>query len=359
MKAAVLHEFRKDLVIEDVTVSEPAPDEVLIRVAASGVCHTDRTMQQGANDLPLPLILGHEVAGIVERVGSAVTAVEPGDHVVTCASAFCGTCRWCMRGELQHCAHKRRSRDPGQPPRLSQGDTPVEPFVGLGGFAEQVLVYEGAVVKLPEEMPLDRAALLGCSVITGMGAVRNAAQVQSGQSVAVIGCGGVGLNVIQGARLCGAAQIIAIDRLADKLDLARQFGATHTIDASTTDPVEAVRELTGGGVDHAIEVVGIAATMEQAFRMLDTKGTATVVGVAHPEVQVSIRATDLLLEKRLQGSKMGSARPRIDIPFYCQLYLDGRLKLDELLTARVPLSEVNSALAALDNPLGARTVLTF
>lgn len=359
MKAAVLHEFHKDLVIEDVTVSEPAPDEVLVRVVASGVCHTDRTMQLGANDLPLPLVLGHEAAGIVERVGSAVTYVKPGDPVATCASAFCGSCRWCMRGELQHCERKRRSREPGRPPRLSQGDTPVEPFVGLGGFAEQLLVHESAVVKLPEEMPLDRAALLGCSVITGVGAVRNAAKVQVGQTVAVIGCGGVGLNVVQGARIAGAAQIIAIDRIPDKLDLARQFGATHTVDAGTTDPVEAVRELTGGGVDHAIEVVGVAATMEQAFQMLDTQGTATVVGVARPDVQVRVPATDLLLEKRLQGSKMGSSRFRIDIPLYCRLYLDGRLKLDELLSARVPLTEVNRALADLDNPLGARTVLTF
>ncbi|HLU96134.1 MAG TPA: Zn-dependent alcohol dehydrogenase [Thermobifida alba] len=359
MKAAVLHEFHKDLVIEDVTVSEPAPDEVLVRVVASGVCHTDRTMQLGANDLPLPLVLGHEAAGIVERVGSAVTYVKPGDPVATCASAFCGSCRWCMRGELQHCERKRRSREPGRPPRLSQGDTPVEPFVGLGGFAEQLLVHESAVVKLPEEMPLDRAALLGCSVITGVGAVRNAAKVQVGQTVAVIGCGGVGLNVVQGARIAGAAQIIAVDRIPDKLALARQFGATHTVDAGTTDPVEAVRELTGGGVDHAIEVVGVAATMEQAFQMLDTQGTATVVGVARPDVQVRVPATDLLLEKRLQGSKMGSSRFRIDIPLYCRLYLDGRLKLDELLSARVPLTEVNRALADLDNPLGARTVLTF
>src|SRR5690606_17464284 len=265
--------------------------------------HTDRTMQLGANDLPLPLVLGHEAAGIVERVGSAVTYVKPGDPVATCASAFCGSCRWCMRGDLQHCERKRRSREPGRPPRLSQGDTPVEPFVGLGGFAEQLLVHESAVVKLPEEMPLDRAALLGCSVITGVGAVRNAAKVQVGQTVAVIGCGGVGLNVVQGARIAGAAQIIAIDRIPDKLDLARQFGATHTVDAGTTDPVEAVRELTGGGVDHAIEVVGVAATMEQAFQMLDTQGTATVVGVARPDVQVRVPATDLLLEKRLQGSK--------------------------------------------------------
>ncbi|MEW2354407.1 Zn-dependent alcohol dehydrogenase [Spirillospora sp. NPDC029432] len=359
MKAAVLHEFEKDLVIEDVQVAEPGPDEVLVRVAASGVCHSDRTMQLGANALPLPLLLGHEPAGIVERVGANVTYVKPGDHVAACASAFCGHCRWCQRGELQHCENKNRSRPAGEPPRLSLDGAPVEPFVGLGGFGERLLVHERTLVKLPEEMPLDKAAILGCAVITGIGAVRRAAKVQPGETVAVIGCGGVGLNVVQGARLAGASRIIAVDRLAPKLELAKRFGATDTVDAGACDPVEAVRELTGGGVDHAIEVVGISATIEQAFRMLDTMGTATVVGVARPDVQVRIPAVDLLLEKRLQGTKMGSTRFRLDIPLYCRLYVDGRLRLDELISETVPLDRVNEGLAKLDNPLGARTVLTF
>jgi S-(hydroxymethyl)glutathione dehydrogenase/alcohol dehydrogenase len=359
MKAAVLHKFNSDLVIEDVDISAPARDEVVVRTVASGVCHSDRTMQLGAQPLPLPLLLGHEAAGVVEEVGADVTYVAPGDHVVLCASAFCGVCKWCMRGELQHCENKKRARAAGEPPRLSLWDKGVEPFVGLGGFAEQLLVHERTVVKIPDEMPLDRAALLGCAVITGLGAVRRAAKVQVGETVAVIGCGGVGLNVVQGARIAGASRIIAIDRLAAKLDMAQQFGATDLVDASEHDPVEAVLELTRGGVDHAIEVVGISATIEQAFRMLDTMGTATVVGVARPEVEVRISATDLLLEKRLQGTKMGSTRFRLDIPLYAQLYLDGRLKLDELLSERLPLHGVNAALAQLDNPTGARAVLTF
>jgi S-(hydroxymethyl)glutathione dehydrogenase/alcohol dehydrogenase len=232
--------------------------------------------------------------------------------------------------------------------------------VGLGGFAETLLVHERTLVKLPEEMPLDRASLLGCAGITGLGAVRHAAGVQAGDVVAIIGCGGVGLNAVQGARLVGASRIIAVDRIPEKLELARRFGATDTVDASQCDAVAAVKELTGGiGVDHAIEVVGIETTIEQAFAMLDTKGTATVVGVARPEMTVRIPATDLLLEKRLQGTKMGSTRPRQDIPLYCQLYLDGRLMLDELLSETLPLDRVNDALSALDNPLGARTVLTF
>lgn len=294
----------------------------------------------------------------MERVGRDVTYVKPGDPVAICASAFCGVCTWCMRGELQHCEDKRRSRPAGQPPRLSLGGAAVEPFVGMGGFAELMLVHERTVVRLPDEMPLDRAALLGCAGITGLGAVRRAAKVRFGQTVAVIGCGGVGLNVIQGARLAGASRIIAIDRLPAKLEIAKRFGATDTVDASAVDPVEAVRELTKGGVDHAIEVVGVAATIEQAFRMLGTMGTATVVGVARPEVQVRIPATDLLLEKRLQGTKMGGTRFREDIPLYCRLYLDGRLMLDELLSDVIPLEDVNQALGRLDNPLIARTVIT-
>lgn len=359
MKAAVLHEFSSDLVVEDVEVSDPAPDEVLVRTVASGVCHTDRTMQLGANPLPLPLLLGHEVSGVVEAVGRDVTSVRPGDPVATCASSFCGTCRWCQQGQLHHCENKGRARADGTP-RLRLGTDSVEPFVGLGGFAEQLLVHERTLVKLPDEMPLDKAALLGCAGITGLGAVRHAAGVRAGETVAVIGCGGVGLNAVQGARLVGASRIIAVDRIPAKLEMARLLGATDVVDASSVDPVAAVLELTGGiGVDHALEVVGLQATLEQAFAMLDTRGTATMVGVPRPEVRVSIPAAQLLLEKRLQGTKMGSTRFRIDIPLYCRLYLDGRLQLDELLSATVPLTSVNAALADLDNPSGARTVLTF
>jgi S-(hydroxymethyl)glutathione dehydrogenase/alcohol dehydrogenase len=359
LKAAVLTKFHAPLEVLDVRVSDPAPDEVLIRTVASGICHTDRTMQEGAQPLPLPLLLGHESAGIVEAVGSAVTYVKPGDPVVTCPSAFCGTCEWCMRGLLQHCEDKRRSRPAGQPPRLSMDGTPVDTLSGLGGFAEQMLVHERAVVKIPEDMPLDRAALLGCAVITGVGGVLNTAKVQPGQTVAVIGCGGVGLNAVQGARFAGAAQVIAVDRVASKLDKARDFGATHTVDASAADPVDAVRELTSGGVDHAIEVVGIPATIEQAFAMLRTRGTATVIGVARPEHRVSIPALDLLLEKRLQGTKLGSSRFRLDIPLYCQLYLDGRLRLDDLLSAEIGLAEINGAMDAFDAAAGVRSVIAF
>jgi len=357
VKAAILHEFNSDLVIEEVSADTPDADEVLIRVVASGVCHTDRTMQLGANPLPLPLLLGHETAGVVEAVGRDVTYVRPGDNVVTNISASCGHCRWCQRGEVQHCEDKHRSRPPGRGPRLMMGGRSVEPLVGLGGFAEQLLVHHTAVVRLPPDMPLDRAALLGCAVMTGVGAAQNAARVRLGDTVAVIGCGGVGLNVVQGARLCGASRIIAIDRITAKLDRALLFGATDIVDASSVDPVEAVREMTGTGVDHAFEVVGIATTMQQAFGMLDTMGQVTMVGVPRPSVRIDLPAVDFLAEKRFIGSKVGSGRPRLDVPMLCDLYLGGRLLLDELISERLDLSGVNRALADLDGSAGARSVL--
>lgn len=358
-KAAVLHEFGNDLTIDEVEIADVGPDEVLIEVAASGVCHTDRTMQGGANALPLPLILGHEVAGTVVAVGDNVSDVAPGDRVATCASSFCGRCRWCQTGQLNHCENKHRSRAAGESPRVSQQGVSVEPFVGLGGFADHVLVHESAVARIPDQMPFEQASLLGCAVVTGIGAVRHTANVQSGETVAVIGCGGVGLNVIQGARLVGAGRIIAIDRLPAKLDRAREFGATDVVDASALDPVTAVRELTGFGVDHVFDVVGIPATMQQGFAMLDTAGLLTMVGVPHPEMTVELPMVDFLVEKRVQGTKMGSTRFRLDIPLYSELYLQGRLLLDELISERLPLDGVNEALERLDNPLGARAVLTF
>jgi S-(hydroxymethyl)glutathione dehydrogenase/alcohol dehydrogenase len=262
-----------------------------------------------------------------------------------------------MRGRPQLCGNKRRTRAEGERPRLSLDGQPVGAFAGLGAFAERMLVHERAVVRIPDEMPLDRAALLGCAVITGMGAVLNTAKVAPGETVAVIGCGGVGLNSIQAARLAGAERIVAVDRIASKLERAREFGATDVIDASSVDPVEAVRELTGGGVDQAFEVVGRPQTIEQAFGMLRAGGTATVVGVPRPEDRISIAPIDLLYEKRLQGTQMGSTRFRLDVPLYCRLYLDGRIKLDELVTNRISLEDVNGALAGLDDFSGARSVI--
>jgi S-(hydroxymethyl)glutathione dehydrogenase/alcohol dehydrogenase len=359
MLAAMVAEYGKPLVLGDVELSEPGPEEVRVRTVASGVCHSDRTMQYGAWDLPLPMIGGHEPAGVVVAVGSRVADVAVGDHVVASAAAFCGSCEWCMRGLLHHCVAKGRVRPDGEPPRASMDGAPVGAYVGLGGFAAEMLLHHRAVVRIPTEMPLDRAALLGCAVVTGLGVVRYRAEVRVGETVAVLGCGGVGLSVVQGARLAGAERIIAIDVQQAKLDQARVFGATDTVNAAEVDPVEAVKTLTGGGVDHAIEVIGKTATIEQSFHMLRTRGTATVVGVTTPGDLVRIPADALLDEKRLQGSRSGSSRYRLDIPLYCRMYLDGRLKLDELIAEHIELSEINRAMQELDAGAHLRAVVMF
>jgi S-(hydroxymethyl)glutathione dehydrogenase/alcohol dehydrogenase len=359
VRAAVLEKFDAPLVESEVDLSDVGVDEVLIRVVASGICHSDRSAHLGAQDRPLPTILGHEASGIVERVGAHVTTVRPGDHVVGSASAFCGHCTWCLRGLTQHCADKGQARADGTA-RLTRGGAQVHPYVGLGGFASHMLVSERAVVRLPEEMPLDKGALLGCAVLTGIGAVRNGARVRAGQTVAVIGCGGVGLNAVQGARLVGAARVIAVDLSAAKLERAREFGATDVVDASVDDPVEAVLALTSGGVDHALEVVGLGATIEQAFAMTGVRGTTTVVGVAGAETKISLPALAIMAtEKRIQGSRLGSGNFRLDVPLYSEMYLRGQLKLDELISEVIPLDDVNRGLAELDGSDGARSVIHF
>lgn len=359
MRAVGLEAPGGRLRVLDVVVDAPAQDEVLIRTAACGVCRSDRTQQRSEEPGVRPQVLGHEAAGVVEAVGAAVTAVAPGDHVVTSPPAACGACEWCVRGRPQHCLDKGRQRR-GNRPRLSLDDgSAVSAFAGLGGFGEQMLVHERAVVRIPPEMPLDRAALLGCAVLTGMGSALHTAQVRPGDTVAVLGCGGVGLNVGQAARFAGTARIIAVDRMAEKLELARRFGATDVVDATATDPVGAVLELTSGGVDHALEVVGRPSTVEQAFATLRTGGTATVVGVPQLADRVTISPRDLLAEKRLKGTNVGLSRFRLDVPSYAQLYLDGRIELDSLLTTTVGIGDVDRVVAELEDFTGARTVVRF
>jgi S-(hydroxymethyl)glutathione dehydrogenase/alcohol dehydrogenase len=359
VRAAVLEKFDTPLVETDVELSEVRADEVLIRVVASGICHSDRSAHIGLQERPLPLVLGHEASGIVEAVGAAVSVVSPGDHVVCSASAFCGRCSWCLRGLTQHCEDKGQMRADGTA-RLARGGADVHTYVGLGGFATHMLVSERSVVALPAEMPLDKGALLGCAVLTGMGAVRHSARVRSGQTVAVIGCGGVGLNVVQAARLVGAARIIAVDLNPAKLERARQFGATDVVDAASDDPVRAVLAMTGGGVDHALEVVGLAATIEQAVAMTGVRGTTTIVGVAAATTTVNLPALTLMAaEKRIQGSRLGSGNFRLDVPLYSEMYLRGQLKLDELISEVIDLADVNRGLEDLDGSDGARSVIHF
>jgi S-(hydroxymethyl)glutathione dehydrogenase/alcohol dehydrogenase len=359
MRAAVLHQCPGKLDLTDLDVASPGPHEVLVRTVAAGLCHSDLHCMDGSLEVPVPTVLGHESAGIVEAVGTDVRYVAPGDRVIACASVACGTCEWCTKGRPYLCASPPR-RDPERGPALSEAGVAVDQFARIGGFAEQMLLPEQALLKLEQDIPLDRAALIGCGVTTGLGAVFNTAKVPPGATVAVVGCGGIGLNVVQGAALAGAARVIAVDVVAEKLAMARAFGATDAVDASEGDVVDQVRELTGGGVDYSFEALGRKDTTEQAYGMLRTGGTATVIGVLPMGTTIEIPAWTLFMERRIQGCLMGSNRFRLDMPYYIHLYLQGRLKLDELVTNRITLDEVNDGYAALAaGGAGARQVIIF
>ena len=358
MRAAILESSPSDLVIDDVRVDAVGPREVLVRTSAAGLCHSDLHFMQGLYPYAYPAVLGHESAGVVEAVGADVTGFRAGDHVVSCVSGFCGSCNYCLSGRPYICDKVGLARSGGGP-RLSRNGAPVHQFFDLASFAEQLLVHENYLVKIHDDMPLDKAALIGCGVTTGVGAVMNTAQVRPGETVAVLGCGGIGLNAIQGAAIAGAGRVIAIDRLASKLEMARTFGATDVVDASTDDPVLAVRELTGGGVDHAFEAIGLKATAEAAFGMLGKGGTATLIGMVPIGQRLEIEPVALLSGKRLQGSNMGSNRFRIDMPRYVDWYLHGRLKLDELVSATMTLDEINDGFATLAKGEVARQLIVF
>jgi NDMA-dependent alcohol dehydrogenase len=364
-RAAVLFGVGQKLELREVEVQDPRPGEVQIRMAAGGVCHSDLHVMTGHLGAPLPAVLGHEGSGIVEAVGAGVTSVRPGDHVLPLWRYSCGDCEHCTAERPALCGAGMQIRMTGRlldgTTRLTLGGQEIRHFAGVSSFAEYSVVPERSVLKIPEDLPLDRAALLGCAVITGVGAVFNAARVQPGSTVAVFGTGGVGLNAVQGAAIAGAEKIIAVDLLDAKLAYARQFGATHTVNASGGDPVAEVRALTGGrGVDYAIEVVGLPKTVRQAYDCLAKRGVAVVVGVAPFTTEVSVPVMSLVYEERvLTGSVYGSARPRQDLPRLIDLYRAGRLKLDELLTRRYPFAEINEAYAALERGEVARSVVTF
>ena len=359
MKAAVFREVNVPMEIEEVTVSKPGPREVLIRTQAAGICHSDMHFFNGSYPGKLPMVLGHESAGIVEQVGSDVHYVKPGDHVITCLSVFCGHCEKCLTGHLSLCREPETNRGAEDEPRLSQAQQPLTQFAELGSFAEMMLVHEHALVKMREDMPMDRAALIGCGVTTGVGAVIHTAAVEPGATVAVIGCGGVGLSTINGAALAGASRIIAVDRVASKLELARKFGATDVVDASDGDAVAKVIEMTSGGVHYSFEAIGLKVTAEQAFQMLRVGGTATVVGMIPPGQMVSVHGVDFLFEKKIQGSMMGSNRFRVDMPRFVDFYLQGKLHLDELVSNRIGLEDINEGMAALNTGEIARSVIMF
>lgn len=361
MRAAILHEIPGKLEIGEVTLDKPGPREVLIKTSAAGLCHSDLHFMEGKYPYPVPAVLGHESAGVVQAVGDQVTYVEPGDHVITCLSVYCGACEPCLTGHLSICSDKASTqRQPGEPQRLRAADgSHVSQYLDLSSFAEEMLVHEHALVKIDKEMPLDRAALIGCGVTTGLGAVFHTTGVRPGETVAVIGCGGIGLNAIQGAAIAGAARVIAVDLVASKLDLAKQFGATDVVNPADGDAIAQVQELTGGGVHYAFEAVGMAATAQQAYGMLRSGGTACVIGMIPLGEFVQIHGVDLLYEKKLIGSSMGSNRFRVDMPRFVDLYLQGRLKLDELVSRRIKLDEINDGFDAMKSGEVARSVIVF
>jgi len=359
MKAAVLREINRPLSIEDVTIDNPAPHEVLVRTVAAGVCHSDLHFQNGAYTYPMPAVLGHESAGVVEKVGSEVHYVKPGDHVITCLSVFCGHCEYCTKGRPVLCSKEETRRPRTGKSRLSKDGAPVWQFLDLSSYAEQMLVHENAIVKIDKEMPLDRAALIGCGVMTGAGAVMNTARIPAGSTVAVIGCGGVGLAAIQGARIAGASRIIAVDTVASKLELAKRMGATDGVNAKLGDPVEQVKQLTGGGVEYSFEAIGLKRTAEQSFEMLRNGGTATVIGMIPVGTKIELHGVDFLFEKRIQGSSMGSNAFRVDMPRFVELYKQGRLNLDDLISKRIKLEQVNDAFEDLKKGELARSVIMF
>ena len=360
MKAAVLHAPHQPLTIEDVSLTKPKGREVLLRTAYAGLCHSDLHFIEGLYPHPTPCVLGHESAGVVEAVGDGVTYVKPGDHVITCLSVFCGTCSQCVTGHPNLCENTDVKMLPGVSRRMTwKGGELMNQFLNLSSFGEQMLVHENSMVKIDDDIPLDRGALVGCGVMTGVGAVFNAAKVEPGATVAVIGCGGVGLSAVNGAALAGAERIIAIDRVSSKLDLARELGATDTINASNLDPVEAVRELTKGGVHYSFEALGTKDTAEQSFRMLRAGGTATIIGMVPFGIKIELHGYDFLRDRKIQGTSMGGNRFRVDMPRLLSLWRQGRLKLDHLISGKIKLAEINEGFTALKSAAPVRQLIDF
>ncbi len=349
MKAAVCYAFGEPLQIADVKLGRPQRDEVKVRIAATAICHSDVHLIRGEWGGATPIVAGHESAGIVEEVGENVTRVKPGDRVVVSIVRSCGTCAQCARGDLHNCegmfALDRESRM-----HDAEGRALLHGGIKTTAFAEMTVVHESQVVSIPDAMPFDRAALLGCGVITGIGAVMNTARVPAGANVVVIGAGGVGLNAIQGAKLAGAASITAIDRLESKLEAATSFGATHT-----TMDAKSLR-----GADYVFVTVGVPELITAALRMIRRGGTVVVVGMPGVRATAELRVFDLVWsEQRLLGSRMGGTRLQADVPRYVGWYLNGKLKLDELISASYPLAEINDAIVAMERGEALRNVIVF
>lgn len=369
-KAAVLHEIGKPapyadsrpLAVEELDLDEPGEGEVLVRVKAAGLCHSDLSVIDGNRPRPTPMALGHEAAGIVEETGRGVSDLRPGDHVVMVFVPSCGHCLPCMEGRPALCEPGAATNAEGQllsgARRLSLDGQPVHHHMGVSAFAERAVVSRRSLIKIDQSLPLDEAALFGCAVLTGTGAVVNTAGVPPGATVAVVGLGGVGLNALLGAQLVGARRIVAIDIHDDKLALARQLGATDTFDASDPDCVEQVREATGGGLEYAFEMAGSVQAMDTAYRVTKRGGTTVTAGLSHPDHKFEVQHVNLVAEERtVKGSYIGSCVPLRDIPRFIALYQQGRLPVDRLMSDRIGFQDLNAAFDRLASGHTVRQIL--
>lgn len=363
-RAAVLNAVGGPLTIDELEMQPLAPRDVLVRVRASGLCHTDLEAIQGTLSYPLPIVLGHEGAGVVEAVGAEVTQVRPGDHVILSWNPHCGHCFYCENDQPILCEpftrHQPRGRLLDGTTRMLRDGAPVHHYSVTSTHAQFTVVPESGAIPVPKEIPFDRACIIGCGVMTGVGAVVRKARLAAGASVVVIGCGAVGLNALQGARLVGAGRIIAVDVGGEKLERARRFGATDTIDATEADTVQVVKSLTEGrGADCVIEAAGRSQVFRLAGEAVRPGGQVIWLGKVNVDEEVSFRWGSLMGERRIVRSSYGDARPRRDFPWLANEYLRGHLMLDELITRRIRLDEINDGFASLARGEGIRTVIEF
>lgn len=360
--AALARKFDGSFSVEQISVADPVGSELLIEVKAVGLCQSDAHLASLDLGLPAPVLLGHEVAGIVLDTGAQAAGFEPGDHVLATLIQYCRTCSECLAGEVYRCSRRMSTlRAPHEAPRAMCEDQPVSQMFGTGGFAKFTVIHANQAVKIPEALPWPQAAVMSCSTLTGAGAVFNSAKVAPGQTVAVIGAGGIGLNAINAAQIAGAAKIIAVDLSDEKLELAREFGATDTINSNYADPVDVIAQLTSGGVDHAFEMIGLPATSMQAIRSTRIGGNTYLVGLHKPGSELPLDAmADIIQPQRtLHGIYMGSSNPRHDIPHYVEHYLEGRLKLDALVAQHLHINDINQGFAELKSGQSvARSVIT-
>jgi S-(hydroxymethyl)glutathione dehydrogenase/alcohol dehydrogenase len=357
-----MYDFMSPLVIEEIDVKEPRHDEVLVKIAASGICRTDLSVIRCHLPFPPPVVLGHEAAGVVEAVGSSVKQLQVGDHIVPSGIVNCGSCHYCKIGEGHLCTAGVESAVAGEEFVFEKDGLDIARFAGIGSFAEKTVIKATACVKIPDDMPLNRACLLGCAVVTGVGAVINTAKVRAGQTVAVLGCGGVGLNIIQGAVISGAGRIVAVDMNDSKLESAQSFGATHLVNPDNVpDVAEAIKDATDGlGVDYAFEAIGIPDVVAQAFMALKRGGKVIVVGVPGFGVDFVLPGCLFSLEERsVIGSLFGSTNMQRDVPRFIDLYKQRRLRLDELVTQEIGIEDVNDAFEAMEKGDVIRSVIVY